>query len=261
MNSSEISVPHISKANVLFDISAENLVELVAERTYRAIVHAWQNAAESGSTRDPHIVITGGRTGLAIAKALDLALHRGVTTTPQFAANKVHIWFSDERFVEVEDADRSDAALIAGFTRSLAHCIFHRVAVPSECTLSEAANRYATEMNEALRDDDGLGHFDVAILSLGEDGHIASLFPGQSAVLNSAYSAVAVDNSPKPPPLRVSIGVDRLAASTAIYIFAVGESKREPLSQIVDGVSTGPVAALRSKLHGNQLYLATDIRI
>ena len=249
------------KANILFDISAENLVELVAERTYRAIVHAWQNAAESGSTREPQIVITGGRTGLAIAKALDLALHRGVTTTPRFEANRVHIWFSDERFVEGEAEDRSDSVLISGFTRAAANCVFHRVAFPGECSLEEAAARYANDLNEALQDEEGAGHFDVVILSLGEDGHIASLFPGQSAVLNSPYSAVAVDNSPKPPPLRVSIGVARLAQATAIYIFAVGESKREPLLQIVDGSSTGPVAVLRSKFLSNQLYLTTDIRI
>lgn len=258
MNSSLAPLP---SSNLLFDISAENLVDLVAERTYRAVVHAWQNAADTGSAREPHIVITGGRTGLAIAKALDRSLHRGISSTPAFASKRLHIWFSDERFVGGDSEDRSDSVLMAGFTRAAAICTFHRVALPGTCTLEEAAARYAADLDASLRDEEGPGHFDVTILSLGEDGHIASLFPGQSAVLNSANSAVAVDNSPKPPPSRVSIGVARLAASKAIYIFAVGESKREPLSQILDGSSTGPVAALRSHFQSNQLYLATDIRI
>lgn len=278
------------KPQTIVDLSAENLVTIVADRTYNAIAHAWtqESSGEASSERfnEPHIVITGGRTGLAIAKALDLALHRGTATNPSFASKRVHIWFSDERFVEGDSEDRSDSILIAGFTRSTAQCIFHRVALPTECSLEEAAARYAAELDAHLgelpRDADkasadgstssdsaahSSGHssvhsnFAVTILSMGEDGHIASLFPGDSRALNSSLSAVAVDNSPKPPAQRVSIGVARLAASSAIYIFAVGDSKREPLREILDETNTGPISVLRGKFAGNQLFMVTDIRL
>jgi len=104
-------------------------------------------------------------------------------------------------------------------------------------------------------------NFAVTILSMGEDGHIASLFPGHHEALNSTLAAVAVDNSPKPPAQRVSISVDRLAASSTIYIFAVGESKREPLRAIVEGADSGPISALRAKFAGNQFFMVTDIRL
>ena len=264
---------------MIVDLSAENLVSIVAERTYNAIAHAWtleenEGLKKEGSPREgAHIVITGGRTGLAIAKALDLALHRGITSQPAFAKKRVHIWFSDERFVESDSEDRSDTTLIAGFSRAASHCIFHRLAVPSECTLEEAASRYEAELDgffgeQALHDSDQsaeqVSHspkFVATILSMGEDGHIASLFPGDSRALNSALSAVAVDNSPKPPAMRVSIGVARLAASAAIYIFAVGESKREPLREIIDGTSVGPISMVREKFAGNQFFMVTDIRL
>ena len=296
------------KPQTIVDLSAENLVSIVAERAYNSIAHAWTLQNESGShgasasePREPHIVITGGRTGIAIAKALDLALHRGVSFQSAFAGKKVHIWFSDERFVDLESAERSDTTLIGGFTRARELCVFHRVAVPADCTLEQAAAQYALELdnflgliptrgegekasNAGARESAGLvtsgisdstnssqsshashasqsANFEVTILSMGEDGHIASLFPGQEEVLNSSLSAISVDNSPKPPALRVSIGVARLASSSSIYIFAVGESKREPLREIMEETSTGPISALRAKFAGNQFFMVTDIRL
>ena len=261
---------------MIVDLSAANLVSIVAERTYNAIAHAWtlhgleggearEGEAARDSTGDPHIVITGGRTGLAIAKELDLAIHRGIASNPALSEKKVHIWFSDERFVESESEDRSDTPLMAGFSRAASRCIFHRVAFPSECTLDEAAARYAAELDnyfaDPAQDSAERPKFVATILSMGEDGHIASLFPGDSRALNSSLSALAVDNSPKPPAQRVSIGVARLAASSAIYIFAVGESKSEPLRETIEGTNAGPISMVRGKFAGNQFYLVTDIRL
>jgi len=245
----------VSAYQSLFDPSAEQLVSVVAERTVAAILHAWRE------NRDAHIVITGGRTGLAIAQALDVNLFRLLNEkgSDLDAALTLHIWFSDERFVAVDDADRSDTALVAAFTRSLSRLAFHRVAAPgSELTLAAAADFYAAALDQALPD---AKRFDAVILSMGEDGHIASLFPDHSDELNSTKSAIAVDNSPKPPAQRVSIGAARLARASAIYIFAVGEGKRAALADLLDGGQQSPISMLRKNSPATQIVIATDIKI
>jgi 6-phosphogluconolactonase len=250
----------VSAYQTLFDPSAEQLVSVVAERTVASILHAWRE------NRDAHIVITGGRTGLAIAKTLDVNLFRllneqgsGLDTSLS-----VHIWFSDERFVALDHADRSDSDLIAAFTRSLSRLTFHRVGAPvsaSEILAGElvaAADNYAQALDQTLSE---TKRFDAVILSMGEDGHIASLFPGHSDELNSAKSALAVDNSPKPPAQRVSIGVARLARAGSIYIFAVGEGKRAALADLLDGGQQSPISMLRKNSPATQIVIATDIKI
>jgi len=83
-----------------YDRSVEHLIAQTAERTVAAILHAWNEQ------RDAHIVVTGGRNGSAMCKALDFELFRSTAEFREVKNNKtpkaLHIWFSDERFVEFE---------------------------------------------------------------------------------------------------------------------------------------------------------------
>jgi 6-phosphogluconolactonase len=244
----------------LVDPSTDVLVAEVVSKTVKTISHNWQQG------RVAHVVLTGGRTGSSIAETLDTDLFRLVNSetfsdTSKFATPfTLHIWFSDERFTPHDDADRTDSKLIAAFSKSAklnnVALNFHRVASPVDSTLDEAARAYAMELDELL----GVQHFDSVLLSMGEDGHIASLFPGLSTTAHATKSAVAVDNSPKPPAERVSISVDRLANSVAIYIFALGEGKREALEAFA-GRGEGPVALLGESGTFGQLIIATDLKI
>ncbi len=240
---------------LLFDPSAEQLVSQVADHAMSAIKHAWRDS------REAHIVITGGRTGLAIAEAIDFALYRLVGTEPEFKNERLRIWLSDERFVGYDDSDRSDTALIAAFRHSNSIISFERVGTPAEGDLDSAAEKYANTLDSCLGQN---LRFDCVILSMGEDGHVASLFPGHTAQLASTQSAVAVANSPKSPSQRVSIGVARLAKSSAMYIFALGESKREPLTELLGGAQSsedGPIKIFRQYSPASPIYLVTDLKI
>ncbi len=235
----------------LFDQSAEQLVTLVADRTVAAILHSWREG------RDSHIVITGGRTGLAIAQALDVTLFRALSGESS-QAHTLHIWFSDERFVDLASEDRSDTSLVAAFKRSADRIIFERVGTPEHGDLETAAATYSRALDERIGDGK---RFDAVIVSMGEDGHIASLFPGHVDELNSKNSAIAVDNSPKPPAQRVSIGAARLARASAIYIFVVGEGKRAALTELLQGGHRSPISMLRENSPATQIFITTDIKI
>ncbi len=228
--------------NYICDPSDESLVGLCASGVISAITDAWAD------TKTAHIVITGGRTGLAIVKALDMALFRLVRENRSFEGSMLHIWFSDERFTNFDDPDRNDSSLIAGFGMCKSHIVFHRV--DAEGDLEAAAANYAAEVALEL----GARPFDAVVLSMGEDGHIASLFPGLFEP-GVATGAIAVHNSPKLPPLRVSLSLMRLANSLHIYIFALGEAKAAALQSI----NSGPVGALEKSSPNGQLQILTDL--
>ena len=230
--------------NYLYDPSTEALVTLCAEKTVEAIADAWRDL------RRAQIVITGGRTGYASAKAIDSALFRLIRENESFEGSVVHIWFSDERFVPHGDLLRNDQTLIEAFSLTKSHCVFHSIEGDGE--LAAAAAHYARELELEI----GSKAFDAVVLSMGEDGHIASLFPG---ILDpqEPRAAISVTNSPKEPPLRVSLSLARLASAHSIYIFCLGEGKIEALKT----VQSGPVGLLDKSSPSGQIFILTDLKV
>ncbi len=230
----------------LYDPSSDELIASCAARTVDAIAHAWREG------RRAQIVVTGGRTGSASAKAIDIALFRLIRNNESFEGCVVHIWFSDERYVSSDSDERNDKALIEGFSLSTAHCVFHVVDFAGsnpEQELDGAAANYARDMELEV----GSKAFDSVVLSMGEDGHIASLFPGRIDPTEPRY-AIGISGSPKPPALRVSISLSRLAHASAIYIFGLGEGKIGAL----EAVQSGPVGLLAANSKSAQVIIMTD---
>lgn len=96
------------------------------------------------------------------------------------------------------------------------------------------------------------GGLDVALLGLGEDGHVASLFPGHAA-LEAEGTAVFVADSPKPPPRRMSLTHAVLRATPLAVLAVGGEGKRAALRRVVQRDPALPTSALP------HLMIATDI--
>ena len=251
-------------------------VTLAARGTVSAIEGAWL------ANREAHIVLTGGRTGLAFVEELDQMLaeldqkfsevdhtqshsasslstssHSTSSDSTSPSHHIVNIWFSDERFVDFESEDRNDTTLKSAFEKSHEFLAFFRSLPPSEATLSESADGY----DSVLKSEIGTRNFDVVVLSMGEDGHIASCFPGDNAVLQSPLDATAVRNSPKPPSERVSITLSRLGMSHLTYIFALGEGKSSALRDTLAGASSMPITLLRQNSPSGDITLITDITL
>ena len=226
------------------DPSNENLMGFCVSKVVNVIGRAWDE------TKSAHIVITGGRTGLCLAKALDQVLFNLLRERETFGECWLHIWFSDERFVTYDDPDRNDSALIAAFTQCQSNIVFHRVEQVED--LDKAAAGYSLDLESSLKK----RPFDAVMLSMGEDGHIASLFPGLFDP-EFASAALAVHNSPKLPPLRVSISLVRLADAKRIFIFVLGEGKAAALQSI----ATSPVGLLQKSSLNGQIEILTDLSV
>lgn len=190
------------------------------------------------------LVLTGGRSGLALAEAAGAALAE--------YPGRSDIWFSDERFVPLVSPERTDVNLIAALGSFGEKANIHRVIAPEQGSLAQAAVEYQNQLQAASRP------FDLVILSMGEDGHVASLFPGHDS-LTSENLAIAESNSPKPPSERVSISLAKLADACEIHIYAMGEGKRAALVNF-DNTPAGLLAwKFREVSPNGRLFVMSDL--
>lgn len=176
--------------------------------------------------RVPQVVLTGG----TIAEAV----HREVARLSSGARGEVDwtrvaLWWGDERFVPRASPDRNAGQARAAFIDSLGvpadHV--HEVASTEQASdVDEAAASYAEEL--AVHAPDG---FDVVMLGLGPDAHVASLFPGHPQVHVADVDAVGVTGSPKPPPERVSLTYRALNRTRATWFLVSGEGKADAVAR------------------------------
>ena len=100
----------------------------------------------------------------------------------------------------------------------------------SFATVEEAAHAYAHEIA-----DHGPGRFDVVMLGLGPDGHVASLFPGFPQLEESDHAATSIADSPKPPPARVTLTFPALLNTKELWLMTAGAERAEIVKAINDG--------------------------
>ncbi|MCW2992416.1 MAG: 6-phosphogluconolactonase [Solirubrobacterales bacterium] len=193
------------------------------------------------------------RAALLERPTAHLALNGGSTPRPVYERlpglledwSGVHVWFGDERCVPPDD-EASNFRLAAETVIAGAGLPPDRVhRMRGELGPAEGAKAYAAELAEHLElDDAGIPVLDVVHLGLGPDGHTASLFPGHPALRVSGWATVGVDDSPKPPPERISLSLACLNAARARVLHVVGEDKAEALARTLGAPTEQTPASL-----------------
>lgn len=181
--------------------------------------------------RTPSVVLTGG----TIANAIYEALNGSVVDWTD-----VDVYWGDERFVPEGHADRNDRQAHEAFLDRLGVPAPRIHAMPAhDCALSarEAADDYARSLPEA--------RFDVVLLGMGPDGHIASLFPGFAQLHETERAVVEVFDSPKPPPVRITMTMPTLNHADSVWFAVSGAEKADAVARalgsgtLVDTPATG----------------------
>ena len=96
----------------------------------------------------------------------------------------------------------------------------------------------------------GLPSLDLIFLGMGEDGHVASLFPGKTEGTNPKEICCAVKNSPKPPPNRISLSYTAIAAANQVWVLASGTGKENALRESLSSSGKTPLTrVVQSRLH------------
>ena len=124
---------------------------------------------------------------------------------------------------------------------------------PDDDDPEAAAARYASWLAAATRPEDHgpVPSFDVLMLGIGPEGHVASLFPGMPALYDER-PVVAVRGSPKPPPTRLSLTLPSIQAAREVWILA---SVREGQRDRDGAVRRGPVQVPAAGARGRQRTL------
>jgi 6-phosphogluconolactonase len=184
------------------------------------------------------IVLTGGTVGI---KTLASVAASPLSAAVDWAA--VHFWWGDERFVPRGDGDRNEGhaqEALLGRIPVPEHNV-HRMGGSDEFETAEsAAATYHDEMSR-----EGTPLWDVLLLGLGPDGHVASLFPGHPGFTQVGANVLAVHDSPKPPPTRVSLGLGAINRARQVWVVAAGEDKADAVKHCLDGDSSYPGAAVK----------------
>ncbi|MBF4162043.1 6-phosphogluconolactonase [Nocardioides acrostichi] len=211
---------------------ADTLATTVAGALLERLVEA------QAAGREPNLGLTGG----TIAEAI----HREVARLGPASGvdwSRVVIWWGDERFVEAGSPERNAAQARAAFIDPLGiprHRV-HEVASSGECpTAEEAADIYSAAIREH-----GAGEFEVLMFGLGPDGHLASLFPGHAGLRATDRIAIAVHDSPKPPPERVSLTYEAFDRSRAVWFLVSGEGKADAVARTLGADATDGDLATR----------------
>jgi 6-phosphogluconolactonase len=157
---------------------------------------------------------------------------------------RIHFVFGDERFVPPDDP-ASNFGMVRGALFSRAPVPPGNVhAVPTVgVTLDEAASAYAATLRGLARP--GRPLLDVTFLGLGDDGHTASLLPGQPATEERSALVVGVGHG-RPEP-RITLTFPALEDSGTVAFLVTGEGKRAILDRVLSGADDVPAGRLRPK--------------
>jgi len=183
----------------------------------------------------PQIVLTGG----TIAEDIHREIAR-LSAGSEVDWSRVVVWFGDERFVAPDSPDRNSGQAQAAFLDAVGADPAQVHTMPSTADAADVdagATAYAATLREH-----GSGEFDVVMLGIGPDGHIASLFPGFPQ-LDSDAIAVGVTGSPKPPPERISLTFAALNRARSVWFLVSGAGKASAVAAALGGADLHEIPA------------------
>lgn len=209
---------------------SDELVSAAAE----AIVDTLYLALDAQATAS--LVLTGGRVAGRVLGRLSREARAA-----RIDWGRVHWWWGDERFLRAQDHDRNETQAREVLLDHIAVSAAHIHPMPaSDGPAGEDVDQARIDYETALDAHLGFGTagprkgFDLALLSVGEDGHIASLFPGHAA-LDSPTLVAAVTDSPKPPRVRLTQTLQALNTANRVFLLASGTEKAESLHRVLRG--------------------------
>ncbi|MYY08453.1 6-phosphogluconolactonase [Streptomyces sp. SID4919] len=224
----------------------ELMAQAAAARLITRIVDA-QSARGSAS-----VVLTGGRNGNGVLAALAAAPARDAVDW-----SRLDLWWGDERYLPEGDPERNATQARAALLDAVpldpkrVHPMPASDGPHGADGVDAAAAEYAAELAAAAGPEDHgpVPAFDVLMLGVGPDTHVASLFPELPAVRETTRTVVGVHGAPKPPPTRISLTLPAIRAAREVWLLAAGEDKAEAAAIALSGAGEiqAPAAGARGR--------------
>ncbi|HTF49857.1 MAG TPA: 6-phosphogluconolactonase [Pseudonocardia sp.] len=203
------------------------------------------------------VVLTGGRTGIAVLEQLRQSPARDAVDW-----SRVDIYWGDERFLPPGDPERNDTQAYDALLNHVPVSPERVHAMPAaderwRDDADGAAEAYARELaGLASPEDHGpVPRFDVCLLGVGEEGHTASIFPSSPAVYETERTVVGVHNCPKPPPTRVSLTLPAIRRSDEVWLLTTGEAKAAVVAMALSGAGEVQIPAAGARGQRRTLWI------
>ena len=238
----------VTAPEVIVHADADLLAAAAAARLVTAIVDA-QSARGRAS-----VVLTGGRTGSAVLAQVNASPARDAVDW-----QRIDLYWGDERFLPSGDPERNETQ---ARTALLDHIPVpaERVHVmePSDGRFGDDPDAAAAAYAELLASIAGPGlvpEFDVCLLGVGEEGHVASVFPDSPAVHETERTVVPVRDCPKPPPTRVSLTLPSIRRSREVWLMTTGAAKADAVAKALTGTPEVQLPAAGAQGQTRTLWL------
>lgn len=211
----------MSKPEIVLHASPTLLAAAVAARLVTRLVDL------QSTGKVPSVVLTGGNTGIDLLRYINSSPARDAIDW-----QRVELFWGDERFVPVDSDDRNEKqareALLdhVPLNPSLVHAM-----AASDGPFGDDVDAGAQDYANLIARRNG---FDITLLGVGPDGHVASIFPEHPGVYDDRL-AIAVRNSPKPPPTRISLTLSTIRTSSEVWVISAGEGKAGAIAMALGG--------------------------
>ena len=185
------------------------------------------------------IVLTGGGTGIGLLK------HLG---SHPIDWARVHLFFGDDRYVPVADDERNEKQARDALLDHIDSPAANIHSMPASDSgfgddIDGAARAYEDDLAAVADAGQPTPAFDVHLLGMGGEGHINSLFPHTPAVLETRRMVVGVDDSPKPPPRRITLTLPAIRRSREVWLVVSGAAKADAVAAAIGGADPADVPA------------------
>lgn len=182
------------------------------------------------------VALTGGRVGTRVSLALMDALEAAAQARHP-GAEPTRFWFTDERYLPLGDPERNDTAVRNRTHNPAVVKVESVVGAKESGDIEKAALDYHARLH-------GAGVPKVAVVSIGPDGHVASIFPSHPLHKNSDAAVCAIVDSPKPPPMRVTWTLPLIRQCPTLLLLAAGTDKKEIVQRVLAGDESLPATGL-----------------
>jgi len=186
------------------------------------------------------LVLTGGGIGTASLAAL-----RDTPARDVIDWSALDVYWGDERFVPADSPDRNEGQARAALLDHVPlppERVFAMAAEAAGLDAATAADDYAKVLAGRAAPGAAVPEFDVLLLGIGPDGHIASIFPG-SPTVDAPGIVLPVFGSPKPPPTRITLTYTAIRAAREVWVIAAGEEKADAVSRALSGEPPSAIPA------------------
>jgi 6-phosphogluconolactonase len=210
---------------------AEDLADLGASRLLSSLIDL-----QAGG-RVAQVCLTGGRIAMALYARLG-ELVAGSALDP----SRLELWWGDERFLPTEDPERNAGPTLALLARRFQLDPARTHPMPSADGVIDAAASAATYAKEL-----GDTRFDLCLLGLGPDGHVASIFPNHPSGDPTTQAVIGVSEAPKPPPERISLTIPTINESGEVWFLVSGTEKSNALVRSLAGDTSLPAGRVAGR--------------